>query len=549
MITAKSSRSVALALVLRRRPWPPPPRLGWSAACCCALIVLSGAFAAALTPAASAAAPARTNPPPITGIVRRAAAGSSSSGGPPIRGATVVATRADSPKVTRVTTDARGRFRLTRPGNQQQGHVWLTAFAPGRAAVGARAATPDGRRQDVVLNLPPETRLPVRVTDTSGRPVAGVRLNIQGYAEAVSPLLAPPTGRDGRTVVRHLPRGGRARVQVHGGPDWVGALARLIYNPEVPLADGPLSRELTLRVQPAAHLEGRLVTHNGTALAGIEISLQGTLQGGSGVTDARGRFRIDGLASGRHSVRMWLSRALAARLWGRRQVPLSVEMAQRAGHLPRDFVVPPNLTVDLAAGERRRNFTIVAPRGSLVSGRVIDTAGRPVKGVWVGAAVPQPPGAMCLVIVFGARTDSRGRFEMRLPAGKWQFHLSAPEGYDNSRDILPPGAKNPVTKTQNGRDVDLGVIRVAVLRKIPRVRGRVLNPDGSPAGVATVFWLTKNARQYRSILPYSPHTLARADGTFDLEVPGGGPVTLHARRGEQQRPPMGTTVLSGVPPG
>jgi len=155
---------------------------------------------------------------------------------------------------------------------------------------------------------------------------------------------------------------------------------------------------------------------------------------------------------------------------------------------------------------------------------------------------------MDFVGFIGARTDARGRFGVRLPAGEWLFMFSAPDGYDYSRGILPPGAKYPVLRTQNGRDADMGVIRVVVLRKMPRVLGRVLHPNGSPAGGATVFYLNREARRNRGILPYTPHTVARADGTFDLEMAGGGPVTLYARQGAKWRTPAGTTVLSGAPP-
>ncbi len=183
------------------------------------------------------------------------------------------------------------------------------------------------------------------------------------------------------------------------------------------------------------------------------------------VTDKEGKYELTGVAPGAYQV------AVEA-------FDIPASQVQRTGSL-------------LAGGCSRHNFLTV--RVGSISGRLIDSNGKPISGVTTEIeAVPptrQPRSA------FQFLTDKDGRFEhVRLEAGEYiiGFNLTAPP---NARDwhgkrIPYPGSYYPgVTDRADARVLRLGageVIQNLEFRVPPRaadriVTGKLFWEDGSPA--------------------------------------------------------------------
>ncbi|HTE19175.1 MAG TPA: carboxypeptidase regulatory-like domain-containing protein, partial [Armatimonadota bacterium] len=469
--------------------------------------ILSTLIVTTLPGASLHASDAVPDTPPISGIVVR-------EDGTPIAGATVMAAgvdwdpdRRELLDRTRTTTDEHGRFRLSGAVIYPAwGSQWITAVADGCAAASSPATL---RERELRFVLRPETRLPVRVLDTQGKGVPGVRLLIWDAVDrrstrekpdpaarsiaagtGVSSLLAAPTDQDGRTVVRSLPRGGHVSLMVQDRK-WV---QRLVRGEEVLrrvlLPDGPAAAEEVFRVGPAGVVEGRLRTEAGQPLAGYRVSVGTGFPGGliaPTTTDAQGRFRLDGLPAGR------------------------VQLLGGTHPALQDFL-PGVLDLSLIAGEHRRDCDIVCRRGTLVTGRLLDAAnGKPVAGASISAG---RPGGDCVVMFGVGDSDASGRFRFRLAPGRWLLNLRLPSEYDDGRSQLVDAERfRERFEAENGQDRPLGDLRVK-LRQLITLRGVVLGVDGKPAPGATVYFRHLEARADSLLL--TPHVTAGLDGAFEI---------------------------------
>ena len=457
--------------------------------------------------------PAAAEPLPIDGIVTRA-------DGTPVAGAAVGAPSVgwlpearESVAALQTVTDGQGRFSLPPYDFRSPGaELWITAFAEGLAAASLRA-TPAGRELRFVLR--PQTSLPVRVTDTTGAPVAGVRLQLSsGYAQrqpgldisdpvvlgpSLSSRTIPPTDAQGRTIIPHLPRGGSVGVLARDAR-WVQRLEKPSQG-YVTLDDAPVSREHALVVQPAATLSGQLVTEGGRALAGYTVwPTCGQLQVEAVRTGTNGEFRVEGLTPGAYDLRVM-------------------------GPPPADAVLPEHVQVSLAVGEQRAGFRVVCPSGSLITGRLLFAdSGKPVAGVQV--MLRQPMGC---VPRHSGRTDAEGRFRIRALPGNYLAGFQSPPGYDPEQAPYPADDRLLRLVAENGRDVVWGDIRV-VVPPARTVQGKVLMPDGAPAAGATIYYGREGWWEQR--LEMVPHVKTDGAGVFTIRnLPSRGIYLLRAAQG------------------
>lgn len=153
---------------------------------------------------------------------------------------------------------------------------------------------------------------------------------------------------------------------------------------------------------------------------------------------------------------------------------------------------------------------VVLEQESVVTGRVVDTAGRPVTEArvstkeweWNAGGTDRFPWA-------GRRVDDEGRFELdRLPAGPIRMRALGPES--SRSDVL----RLELEAGEHRDGVEL------VLRARPRILGRVMAPDGSPVSEPEV--------TVRGSGPGDCRT--GEDGGFRCEGWDPGTYTLTARR-------------------
>lgn len=158
----------------------------------------------------------------------------------------------------------------------------------------------------------------------------------------------------------------------------------------------------------------------------------------------------------------------------------------------------------------RRGVDLEVRRAGYVDGRLVDEQGRPV----AGALVRADPGAWRTVLATeAAATDADGRFRLALPGGR---HLVAVAHPDFAGAMLPGGDAPVQVAVQPGMETTLTV--VAVRGCI--VGGRVLAPDGSPAGAGALEVLQGD--EFRAAAELA------ADGSFRLPVPWAPRVVLRA---------------------
>ncbi|MBI3946742.1 MAG: carboxypeptidase regulatory-like domain-containing protein [Armatimonadetes bacterium] len=154
----------------------------------------------------------------------------------------------------------------------------------------------------------------------------------------------------------------------------------------------------------------------------------------------------------------------------------------------------------------------VEPLGA-IEGRVVDPAGGPVADAGVSASRTQAvPG---VVPFFGgrARSGPDGRFRVEgLPPGTYHLDATASGNRPAGREGVVVAAGRTTGEVELRLEAGLAL------------RGRVVMPDGTPAGGATVFW-----RQHKPDIGDEGSASAAADGTFELKGLAPGTWKLHAR--------------------
>lgn len=295
-------------------------------------------------------------------------------------------------EIPETTTGPEGRFSLSDQPRSQPIHLLVTA--PGFLPATVRGVRPP-TASPLRIRLETATRFAGRVLDPEGLPVVDANIVLQGQEHA--------PGREdlsiGPPVVKRTATDGEGRFEVAGIASGRGALSvsaagfvtvedlRVV----LPQAQG---EEKTVVLARGATLEGRAVTTAGDPVAGVRIAAGPA----SCLSDDEGVFRTDGVPIG----------------------PLGVEASHP--HYPR-------FRSRLEIEEGVNHLEVTFETGTVVRGRVVDDAGRPVAGA---TAILQAEGRREDARSYRARTDAEGAFTFEpVAAGRYRLRASA-HGYPDA---------------------------------------------------------------------------------------------------------------------
>jgi protocatechuate 3,4-dioxygenase beta subunit len=343
----------------------------------------------------------------LQGVVR------DGTSGKPIAGARVESftgfreSTLDQPEGLRqAVTDAGGRFKLEGLG---AGPVTVAASRPGYGRIqraGVLAGTP------LELLLQPGASILGLVRGSDGKGVSAAFVQAEGEASLPPPEI---TGADGRFELVGV-KPGTYRVWAHRP----GLGTSLI---EEATLEGEADTRITLQIDPAPSLEGRLVAPAGKPLAGklwvMELDGSRTDQVSNVLkaeSAADGRFRLRDLPPGSHAL------AVSANGF----TPRRIEVTLPAGRAE---------TVDLGDIELERGLTI--------RGHVVDKAGSAVASAKIVGWRMDIKG-----IVPEAISDADGSFVLPgLQPGGYSINVAA-AGYGGLKRAVEAGAENVVLALQ-----------------------------------------------------------------------------------------------------
>jgi beta-lactamase regulating signal transducer with metallopeptidase domain len=263
------------------------------------------------------------------------------------------------------------------------------------------------------ISLSPPTQTKVRVVLPDGQLAGGLRIgptmlvdNSKEYSRTEAPavtVLTPSRTKElgvtisanGLATFDKIPPRTDARLDVSDD-----RYARLGFEDRF---DGTKSGLQIITLRQSAEISGR-VTHAGKPVAGITIGVQDNNENysirtgsqdifGSAVSDSDGNYTIRRLGTGLVNVifdeRFAKNRQLTA---------VAHEGIQ----------TKPGVTV--------QNVDFALVPGGIIEGRVTDSAGKPIPNTSVGIYGPAHPRSSAWVQF--ANTDAKGRYQVRVPAGK-----------------------------------------------------------------------------------------------------------------------------------
>lgn len=171
-------------------------------------------------------------------------------------------------------------------------------------------------------------------------------------------------------------------------------------------ADQPEIDLGVIRSAKGGVVEGR-ISQNGKPVSGIVVGSQSMDDWGQAMTDADGRYRITRLPAGEYNI------------------ALKLEDPQQ-----RQFTAPAYEGVTVKPGETvsGRDFKLIP--GGILRGRVTEN-GKPKSGVYIGVYGPAHPQSGAWVQ--GTRTDAKGEYVTRVPAGKQHVYIM--EDFGPLRDL------------------------------------------------------------------------------------------------------------------
>lgn len=194
------------------------------------------------------------------------------------------------------------------------------------------------------------------------------------------------------------------------------------------------------------------VKSGATPLKDVFVRMAGPEEFRAAQTDSQGRFRFKGSLPGTYTIRM---------------------------EKPDDVSEARSRTIRLTPGDKAEGFDLIIPKGAVISGRVIDRAGRPTPGFLVLAYVRSlESGEVRLYRKGGALTDDRGEYRIpHLPPGAYlvgatptiRKPLKAVPREAEPVAPLPPSFP-PMTFSPNGRSPSAAaVVEVASGEERPGV--------------------------------------------------------------------------------
>lgn len=252
-------------------------------------------------------------------------------------------------------------------------------------------------------------------------------------------------------------------------------------------------------------------------------------------TDDQGRYQVTGLPAGRYVV--------SASKTGF----VTVSFGQRRP-------LRPGTPLELRDGQELANVNVALPRGSVITGHVLDEDGEPLARATVTVWRYQYQGGQRRLVAAGSdQTDDRGQYRVYgLPPGDYvvsatvrvpgrplervlQFAggAGAPGGVDEDVPGYAPTYYPGVPSAAQATPVSVGLAQEATNVDIPlqlvrlaRVSGLVVGSDGAPlAGVVVMLAPDESG----AVGADTATARARADGTFTIDNVAPGRYTLFAR--------------------
>jgi thiol-disulfide isomerase/thioredoxin len=369
-------------------------------------------------------------------------------------------------------TDAQGRFRFA---EVRPGIAAVAAHAPGRSFAGALRSLQEGQiANDLKLVLAPPRELRLAVTGEDGNPVTGATLESLGCKVPradwfwLSPELwereklpTPTSDRDGVLVIPGIPQDAVCQGRLKH-PDF----ARCPFSEAAP-GDKPAA----VRMERGTPITVTALGPEGKPAVAATVTV-----GGDSSTLV-------------HDEPVGPDGKLTVRVSKREDIHIYV------GH---PELISPNWVEVRFLNRDPSQYTFNLRRQAKARGRVVDEqTGKPAAGV---ALRLDPIGFMNPATTYASSGES-GEYEIEGPEGPALVGVLDGNGYWAEKGRRSVDVRLDPSRTAPAPDL--------VVKRLPRVRGRVVLPDGTPAAGALV--ADRNSHRGRPVL-------ADRDGRFELQL-------------------------------
>ncbi|MEE8106726.1 MAG: sigma-70 family RNA polymerase sigma factor [Planctomycetota bacterium] len=299
-----------------------------------------------------------------------------------------------------------------------------------------------------VVTLRRGVRIALKVLSPQSEPVAGARLDIShrkpepGGMVGIEAIAQATTDETGRVAAVRVPKG-RVAVRVKHAEFAEG----------IAYFDVDADSEQTIVLKLGGTITGRVLDRRGKAVAGARVRLDDNDENEAAagvVTDASGRFTLDGLPPG------WVDLVASAKGYGDARFGSALGWHE-------------STPVPVRDRETTRGIEIILRDPTWLSGRVIDEKGRPLADVPIEVYIDGEVTAI---------TDAKGRFRMALGInGVGSAALAI-----RSDDRWQIDGNSSIQLTE-GQAHDLGDLRAVTTATLS---GRVVDEHGKPVAKGRV---------------------------------------------------------------
>ncbi len=350
----------------------------------------------------------------------------------------------------------------------------------------------------------------------SGKPVAGVTIEIGGMGMAVF----PESDEGGRYEARGLKPGSYRVIASAAGyvTSHYGQVNEISidFGAEVEVRGGTMTRGLDFHLREAASLNGRIADPQGRALAGVEVELvaERLLADGSRTTavsfaqtNDAGTYRMAGIRPGDYRVRAYAGREMPKRKDGTAYMPTFYPDASTAATAQ---------PLRLYAGQELFDVDITLGTSGLfrVSGRLVDPTQASVAGVRVRLRTM----GVTSLETFSAASGVDGQFTIQdLAPGTYMVDIGDNTWQGAAKWL---SAMQPIVVD---RDVTGLELRAAAGTHI---EGRIIRDGGAtrrlnPSGTRAAFEIRRPGPEGGDWMSRIGCRAATADGRFTCDSPGG----------------------------